>query len=324
VQGTDVNTGKETIVKRYTIDPAAITALVDDASSNKGQIVNLSLKYYQDMPVIRKAIEEKGLALYVVAAGNDDGALSADNTVYPAMYGGKIHDNLSNIITVGALDGDLGIASISNFGGQWVDIGAPGCAVPVLYYDYAQKSWSIQILHGTSMATPIVSFAAALLKSESGSWPPAVIKARLLASADLSPALTGKIADGRILNIPKALSLWHDVVETTTADAILRGKVQLKQNGKLKGEDDRIDFTCRGLPVSVPSRNILKIAPNFVNSEKKMVLKMYYRPKDGTAELESVECDMSAGLVFNMTDLEGSQAGDFALDQVKDYVRRSF
>ena len=171
VEGLETKTGKLTTIKQYTIDPAAIASLVDDASSNKAQIVNLSLKYYQDMPEIKKAIEERGFALYVVAAGNDDGPLSATNTVYPAMYGGKIHDGLSNIIAVGALDGDLGLAKISNSGPQWVDIGAPGCAIPVLSYDNNKKLWNIQKLHGTSLAAPIVSFAAALIKSELATGP---------------------------------------------------------------------------------------------------------------------------------------------------------
>ena len=240
----------------------------------------------------------------------------------PGYDGGKIHDGLSNIIAVGALDGDLGLAEISNSGPQWVDIGAPGCAIPVLSYDNNKKLWNIQKLHGTSLAAPIVSFAAALIKSESGNWSPALIKGRLLASADLSPALVSKIADGRILNISKALSLWHDVLEVR--ETVIRGKVELKQNGKLKSEKDTVDFTCRGLPVSVPPRNILKLVPNFTNLENKRVLKMYYRPKDGTAEFENVECDMSAGILFTLTDPDSNQTRDFNFDQVKDYVRRAF
>ena len=149
-----------------------------------------------------------------------------------------------------------------------------------------------------------------------------MIKGRLLASADLSPALVSKIADGRILNISKALSLWHDVLEVR--ETVIRGKVELKQNGKLKSEKDTVDFTCRGLPVSVPPRNILKLVPNFTNLENKRVLKMYYRPKDGTAEFENVECDMSAGILFTLTDPDSDQTRDFNFDQVKDYVRRAF
>lgn len=315
LSGTDVNTGREAIIRKYIVNPDAFNTVVNDAYAD---IVNLSLKYYKEIPEIKGAITEKGKTLFVVAAGNDDGPQS--NTVYPALYGGEIRDNSSNLIAVAALDDRGGIADISNYGLPWIEIGAPGCGVPVLTYNRERRSWSIEELHGTSLSAPIVSFAAALIKSETR-WSSAFVKLRLLASADLNPVLIGKIVDGRMLNIPKALSLWHDVLVT---DTTIRGVVRLKLNGQIKGEDSSIEFKCNGVPTAVLSRRILKLVPKFPNAAGQPILKMYYKLDDNSARFQDVECEMLSGLSFWIKDLELQDERNFALDQVKDYVRKAF
>ena len=134
-------------------------------------------------------------ALFVVAAGNN--ATNNDSTpTYPASY------DCSNIITVAATTYDDSLTSFSNYGATSVHIAAPGenifSTTPVGAYS---------VLSGTSMATPYVTGAAALVLAENPTMTTQQLKARLLESVDKVPALAGKVSSGGRLNVHRALDL---------------------------------------------------------------------------------------------------------------------
>jgi thermitase len=138
------------------------------AADKGADIINLSLGMKGSIPEIDSAIQyatDKG-SLVVVAAGNDD----TDCTDYsPASN--------SNVYTVSALNMYDRKAYYSNYGSK-VEASAPGdnilSTVPNGKYEF---------MSGTSMATPIVSAVAAMIKAQNPNLTPAEIKQILDKSA---------------------------------------------------------------------------------------------------------------------------------------------
>jgi subtilisin family serine protease len=130
--------------------------------------------------------------LFVAAAGNN----GSNNDVvanYPSNY------NAPNVVAVAATDNRDALASFSNFGSTTVDLGAPG--VDVLS---TTRNNTYQYFSGTSMATPHVSGAAALLLAACA-LDTAGLKSTLMNNVDPIPSLNGVTVTGGRLNVNKAI-----------------------------------------------------------------------------------------------------------------------
>lgn len=140
------------------------------AVDNGAKVINMSFGkgYVYNKKTVDEAIKyaEKKDVLLVHAAGND--AKNIDMTKnYPTKYYTDSLDAVtgeaSNWITVGAtssgLDGDL-LAEFSNFGYRSVDVFAPGVKI-----NSTMPKSTYKEQNGTSMAAPVVSGLAALLRS---------------------------------------------------------------------------------------------------------------------------------------------------------------
>lgn len=135
--------------------------------------------------------------LFVAAAGND--GVNTDVTpYYPCGY------DLDNVVSVAALDRTGSLAGFSNYGQNSVDLAAPGVSIFSCIKD-ADDAY--RYLDGTSMATPHVSGAAALLFAQYPQATYAEVKERLLRGAvPMSSHYQRSQTSGR-LNAHHALAL---------------------------------------------------------------------------------------------------------------------
>lgn len=159
------------------------------------RVLNNSWGYYGAPS--QALIDEINLAgvngiLVVAAAGNDSVSLDG-NPFYPCAF------DAANEICVGASDSMDHLAAFSNYGSK-VDLLAPGYTIESTFigggYNY---------LSGTSLATPFVSGAAALVLSAED-MTPAALKARILSTVDPIPGLVGIVQTGGRLDIGRAVA----------------------------------------------------------------------------------------------------------------------
>ncbi len=161
----------------------------DGSGDNVVRITSNSWGGGRKSKTLEKSIAGSG-ALFIASAGNS----GSSRLQYPAGY------PCDNIISVAATDHDDGLASFSNYGSAWVDLGAPGVdilsSVPGNGYEFHG---------GTSMAAPHVSGVAAMLMANHPDWSLDTVKSRIMDTGDSLSSLSGKTVSGKRLNAMNAV-----------------------------------------------------------------------------------------------------------------------
>lgn len=155
-----------------------------------------------------KYANDRGV-LFIAAAGNE----SSDNdgvATYPANY------QVANLVSVAASTSSDNLASFSNYGNKTVHLAAPGNSIlSTVINDRYER------LSGTSMATPHVSGAMALVWAQFPALSATDIKNRVLGSVDKNSAFGDRVITGGRLNVNKALSTNPIVANTTRLENTL-------------------------------------------------------------------------------------------------------
>ncbi|MEV7319106.1 S8 family peptidase [Streptomyces sp. NPDC093970] len=199
-------------------DDSGILAGMEWAAAQGADVVNLSLGGYDTPEIdpleaeVNKLSNEKGI-LFAIAAGNEG----------PETIGSP--GSADAALTVGAVDGNDQLADFSSTGpsaegtikpdvtAPGVDITAAAAKGSVIDQEVGENPPGYLTISGTSMATPHVAGAAAILKQEHPDWGYQQLKAALTGSAKGGKYTPFEQGSGRI-QVDKAIR------QTVVADPV--------------------------------------------------------------------------------------------------------
>ncbi|MFF2327765.1 MULTISPECIES: S8 family serine peptidase [unclassified Streptomyces] len=202
-------------------DDAGILAGMEWAVAQGADIINLSLGG-GDTPeidpleaAVNKLSADKGV-LFAIAAGNEGdapGTVGSPGSAEAALTVGAVDDNdgLADFSSRGPRIGDGGIKPDVTAPG--VDITAAAAPGSVIDQEVGQNPPGYLTISGTSMATPHVAGAAALLKQEHPEWTYTELKGALTGSAKPGAYTPFEQGSGRI-------AVDRAIAQTVVADPV--------------------------------------------------------------------------------------------------------
>ena len=151
-----------------------------------------------------------------------------------AVYPSQLTKDLDNVISVANTTSSDELSSTSHYGAKSVDIAAPGT---VIYSTIPTSSYGT--MSGTSMATPMVASAVAVMRAVNPNISAKEIKETLCSSSDKLSALTGKVISGGRLNAynaVKAIMPTATPTATPTAGPTVTPMPTVLTNNKIECE----------------------------------------------------------------------------------------
>ncbi|WP_328301474.1 S8 family serine peptidase [Streptomyces sp. NBC_00435] len=233
--GAQLLSGKVLNDSGYGLD-SWIIAGMQWAVDSKADVVSMSLgdpsrlDCDDPMSVATEALAKSSGTLFVIAAGNSG---PGNNTVSSPGCA-------PSVLTVGAVDRDDTTASFSSRGPAGLEhtlkpeIAAPGVGISAANMG-GRGVYAYQSMSGTSMATPHVAGAAAIVKQRHPGWTPQQIKAALVGSANTAVPGDVRETGGGRLDVKAAID-----TTVTSAPAV--------QGGTYNWPQDRSDRTGVQVP----------------------------------------------------------------------------
>lgn len=219
---------------------------------------------------LRDSIAANGAAgiLFVAAAGNGEGRTGSGVNLdaeglgfFPASF------DLENIVAVAATNANDSLASFSQFGATSIDLAAPGVAILS-----TEPGGGFSFRSGTSMATPHVAGAAALVFARVPDATAQEVRQALFQSVDGKSSLSGKVATGGRLNARAALQIDTFAPRATlvsapnvSASGGTSHEFQVRYQDNADIDIDSFDNTdVHVIPAAMPDSPLLVTISNFV------------------------------------------------------------
>ncbi len=170
---------------------------IDYAIAKKAHILNISYGSTWYSNAERDALQRaRDAGMVVVVAAGNDGVENDFSLSYPAGY------LLDNVVAVANSTTDDSLSPSSTYGGM-TELAAPGTDILVA----ARESDSAyRTVGGTSLSSPILAGAFALMRAQFPGDTPRQLINRVLRSVDPVAALAGKVQTGGRLNLARALA----------------------------------------------------------------------------------------------------------------------
>lgn len=175
---------------------ASINCSFGGSSTNNSMLAN-AIKNANDNNIV-----------VVLAAGNNGVNMDVD-----PKYPGSLQ--LSNTLTVGAINPDLSLAGYSNYGKNTVTVAAPGTSI---YSTLPGNSYGS--ISGTSMATAVVSGQVGLLKTL-GNYSSTQIKNAVLQGCEVLSSISDKVQYG-LINILRSWNLLKTMSPEKPAPVVIQ------------------------------------------------------------------------------------------------------
>ena len=183
---------------------ASTVNAINYARSKGAKVINMSLGGQGTAAAVNTAMVNAVAAgvFIAVAAGNSNDLVTASNFYQPMGYA----KDISGALAIGSQDATtLQRSSFSNYSTTYVEIGAPGSnsATGGVLSTYPTSTYNYQ--QGTSMASPVLAGAAALLvgwvTSRGKTITPAQVESVIKSAADSRSDLAPFFAGGSSLNM---------------------------------------------------------------------------------------------------------------------------